>query len=216
EVPANPLGRIPDAIVWQGRAPRLLTAAAVGAALALSGVVMQAITRNPLADPYLLGVSSGAALGAVAVLLLGFTVALPLAAFIGALLALAATLALAGIGGRLTPGRTILAGIAVAHGASALVSFAIVATARGDSYRELVSWLLGAVAGAAWNAVASAARALAVVGLFLLGGARTLRAVAVVERAGCSRGGHVQAGRWVMLTLAALLVGAMVAVSGSM
>src|SRR5699024_3404438 len=98
---------------------------------------------NPLADPYLLGVSSGAALGAVAVLLLGFTVALPLAAFIGALLALAATLALARIGGRLTPGRTILAGIAVAHGASALVSFAIVATARGDSSREISNWLMG-------------------------------------------------------------------------
>src|SRR5690625_5063287 len=67
----NPLSRIRDAIVWEGRAPRIFTAAAVGAGLALSGAVMQAITRNPLADPYLLGVSSGAALGAVAVLLLG-------------------------------------------------------------------------------------------------------------------------------------------------
>jgi len=215
EVPADPLGRIQDAIVWQGRAPRLLTVAAVGAGLALSGVVMQAITRNPLADPYLLGVSSGAALGAVAVLLLGFAVALPLAAFIGALLALAATLALAGIGGRLTPGRTILAGIAVAQGASALVSFAIVATARGDSYREIINWLMGSMAGATWNSVGIAALTLAVIGLFLLTRARTLDAFAFGDTAASSLGVHVQATRWMMLTLTALLVGAMVAVSGS-
>lgn len=214
-VPDNPLGRIPDAIVWQGRAPRLFTAVAVGAGLALSGVVMQAITRNPLADPYLLGVSSGAALGAVAVLLLGFAIALPLAAFVGALLALAATLALAGIGGRLTPGRTILAGIAVAQGASALVSFAIVATARGDSYREIINWLMGSMAGATWNSVVIAAVTLAVIGVFLLARARTLDAFAFGDTAAASLGVHVQATRWIMLTLTALLVGAMVAVSGS-
>src|SRR5699024_11310545 len=108
------------------------------------------------------------------------------AAFIGALLALAATLALAGIGGRLTPGRTILAGIAVAQGASALVSFAIVATARGDSYREIINWLMGSMAGATWNSVAIAALTLAVIGLFLLTRARTLDAFAFGDTAASS------------------------------
>lgn len=212
---ANPLSRIRDAIVWQGRAPRLFTAAAVGAGLALSGAVMQAITRNPLADPYLLGVSSGAALGAVAVLLLGFAVALPLAAFVGALLALGATLALAGIGGRLTPSRTILAGIAVAQGASALVSFAIVASAQGDSYREIINWLMGSVAGATWTSVAIAVGALVVIGTVLLARARTLDAFTFGDTAAASLGVHVSGTRWLLLTLTALLVGAMVAVSGS-
>lgn len=212
---SNPLSRIRDAIVWEGRAPRLLVAAAVGAGLALSGAVMQAITRNPLADPYLLGVSSGAALGAVAVLLLGFSLALPLAAFVGALAALVATLALAGIGGRLTPSRTILAGIAVAQGASALVSFAIVASAQGDSYREIINWLMGSVAGASWSSVAIAMVALAVIGTVLLAQARTLDAFAFGDTAAASLGVHVNRSRWLLLTLTALLVGAMVAVSGS-
>lgn len=211
----NPLSRIRDAIVWEGRAPRIFTAAAVGAGLALSGAVMQAITRNPLADPYLLGVSSGAALGAVAVLLLGFTLALPLAAFIGALAALGATLALAGIGGRLTPSRTILAGIAVAQGASALVSFAIVASAQGDSYREIINWLLGSVAGASWSSVAIAVGALVVIGTVLLARARTLDAFTFGDTAAASLGVHVTRTRWLLLTITALLVGAMVAVSGS-
>src|SRR5690606_30864211 len=88
----SPLSPLRDSIVWDLRLPRILTAAAVGAGLALAGVVMQAITRNPLADPYLLGLSSGASLGAVAVLLLGSALLLPFAAFLGAMVALVATL----------------------------------------------------------------------------------------------------------------------------
>lgn len=110
---ANPLTDLRDGIVWELRLPRILTAAAVGAGLALSGAVMQAITRNPLADPYLLGLSSGASLGAVSVLLLGLAVLLPLAAFLGSMLALGLTLLLASSLGRITPTRTVLAGLAV-------------------------------------------------------------------------------------------------------
>ena len=85
--PAEPaLGALRDGIVWELRLPRVLTAAAVGAGLAVAGAVMQSVTRNPLADPYLLGLSSGASLGAVAVLVLGVGVLLPVAAFVGALL----------------------------------------------------------------------------------------------------------------------------------
>jgi iron complex transport system permease protein len=107
---SSPLDPLHDGIVWQLRLPRVLTAAAVGAGLALVGGVMQALTRNQLADPYLLGLSSGASLGAVSVLLLGVTLLLPVAAFAGAILALIATLALASSLGRITPTRTVLAG----------------------------------------------------------------------------------------------------------
>src|SRR5690606_26819118 len=88
----TPLSELRDGIVWELRMPRVLTAAAVGAGLAVSGAVRQALTRNPLAGPYLLGLSSGASLGAGLVLLLGLALALPVAAFLGALLALGLTL----------------------------------------------------------------------------------------------------------------------------
>lgn len=96
------LSPIRAGIVWELRLPRVLTAAAVGAGLALSGAVMQALTRNPLADPYLLGLSSGASTGAVLVLLLGVSAVLPLAAFAGALAALVLTLVLARSLGEIT------------------------------------------------------------------------------------------------------------------
>lgn len=211
----NPLSPARDAIIWQGRAPRLITAACVGAGLALCGVVMQGLTRNPLADPYLLGVSSGAALGAVAVLLLGVAIWLPVAAFAGALIALGLTLALAGFGGRLTPSRTILAGIAVAQACSALVSFAIFATARGDSYREILGWLLGSLARASWSSVLISAIALVTVGAVVLGAGRSLDAFAFGDVSATSLGVDVTRTRWVLLTLTAVLTGAMVAVSGA-
>src|SRR5699024_575685 len=169
-----PLSAIREAIIWQGRAPRILVASAVGAGLALAGAVMQSVVRNPLADPYLLGLSSGASLGAVAVLVLGASVALPVAAFVGAMAALALTLALAGRAGTTSPGRMVLAGVAVAQGASALVSFTIFSTVRGDSYREILTWLLGSVSGATWSSVLIAGGALIVVGPLILGASRTL------------------------------------------
>lgn len=115
------LSALDEAIVWQGRAPRVVTAVAVGGGLAIAGVVMQALTHNPLADPYLLGVSSGASVGAVGALALGVATlwVLPVAAFAGALAALATTLAVAGRGA--SPVRIILAGVAVGYLGSALV-----------------------------------------------------------------------------------------------
>ncbi|MCY7286904.1 MAG: iron chelate uptake ABC transporter family permease subunit, partial [Cryobacterium sp.] len=91
-----------DSIVWQLRLPRVLTAAAVGAGLALSGAVMQSVTRNPLADPYLLGLSSGASLGAVCVIILGVAVALPAAAFLRAHAPHLSTLSIARVVGTIT------------------------------------------------------------------------------------------------------------------
>lgn len=214
---ANPLTRIQDAIVWEGRAPRLVAAILVGAGLALSGSVMQALLRNPLADPYLLGLSSGASLGAVAVLLLGVSLVLPVAAFAGAMLALVATLALAGAasGGALIPSRTILAGVAVGQAASAITSFVIFTTAQGEAYREVLGWLLGTLAASTWSSVAIAAIALVVAGTVLVASGRTLDAFAFGDTAASGLGINVVAARWVLLGVVALLVGALVSMSGS-
>jgi iron complex transport system permease protein len=204
-----------DAIVWELRLPRVLTAAAVGAGLALAGAVMQSLTRNPLADPYLLGLSSGASLGAVAVLILGISLLLPVAAFAGALAALIATLSLARVGGTLTPGRAVLAGLAVSQLAAAGTSFVIFWSATGDSYREILNWLLGSLAGASWRSVAIAGVAVVLVGLVLIGSATRLDAFAFGDTAAAALGIDVDRTRWTLMTLVALLTGAMVAVSGS-
>jgi iron complex transport system permease protein len=211
----NPLSVLRDGIVWELRLPRILTAAAVGAGLAISGAVMQAVTRNQLADPYLLGLSSGASLGAVSVLLLGVAVLLPVAAFVGALAALLVTLALAGALGRITPTRTVLAGVAVSALAGAVTSFIIFWTVTGDSYREILGWLLGSLSGARWPAVVIAGVALVVVGIPLTLTGRVLDAFACGDTTAASLGVPVQGARWALLTATALLTGAMVSVSGS-
>lgn len=204
-----------DGIIWQLRMPRVLTAALVGGGLAVSGAVMQGLTRNPLADPYLLGLSSGASLGAVAVLLLGVSLLLPFAAFVGALLALMLTVLLAGAGGRLTPTRMVLAGLAVSSLAASVTSFVIFWTATGDSYREILSWLMGSLSGAGWSSAVIAAVGFAVAGLPLLFTGRLLDTFAFGDTAAASLGVNVQAARLGLLAGTALLTGAMVSVSGA-
>lgn len=211
----NPLTDLRDGIVWELRLPRILTAAAVGAGLALSGAVMQAITRNPLADPYLLGLSSGASLGAVSVLLLGLAVLLPLAAFLGSMLALGLTLLLASSLGRITPTRTVLAGLAVSALASAITSLVIFWAVTGDSYREILGWLLGSLAGARWPAVAISFGAILIAGVPIMLTGKLLDAFAFGDVSAASLGVNVSATRWGLLGASALLTGAMVSVSGS-
>ena len=204
-----------DSIVWQLRLPRVLTAAAVGAGLALSGAVMQSVTRNPLADPYLLGLSSGASLGAVCVVILGVAFALPAAAFLGALTALVATLSIARTGGTITPGRAVLSGLAIAQLGAAGTSFVIFWSAKGDSYREILNWLLGSLAGSSWTSVLISGSALVVVGTGIVLAATQLDAFAFGDTAAASLGINVNATRWTLLGAVALLTGAMVAVSGA-
>lgn len=212
---SSDLTRIEDGIVWQLRLPRVLTAAAVGAGLAVSGAIMQALTRNPLADPYLLGLSSGASFGAVLVLILGMDVLLPLAAFVGAMAALIATMLLARSLGIITPTRTILAGLAVSSLAGALTSLVIFWSATGDSYREILSWLLGSLAGANWAAVAISGGTIIAIGVPIIIGGRVLDAFAFGDTSAAALGINVSATRWLLLGGAALLTGAMVSVSGA-
>jgi iron complex transport system permease protein len=176
---------------------------------------MQSLTRNPLADPYLLGLSSGASLGAVAVLVLGVSLLLPVAAFAGALLALAATLTLARTGGTLSPGRAVLAGLAVSQLAAAGTSFVIFWSSTGDSYREILAWLMGSLGGTTWLSVAISGIALLLVGAVLIAASGQLDAFAFGDTAAAALGVGVDRTRWTLMTAVALLVGALVAVSGA-
>ena len=214
-VASSSLSPLEDAIVWQLRLPRVLTAAAVGAGLSLCGAVMQALTRNALADPFLLGLSSGASLGAVLVLILGVSLLLPVAAFIGAMIAMTGTLLLARSLGVITPTRTVLAGLAVSSLAGALTSLVIFWNATGDAYREILNWILGSVAGADWTSVGIAGGSLVLIGVPVLAAAPVLDAFAFGDTAATALGVNVSRTRWLLLGGTALLTGGMVSVSGS-
>jgi iron complex transport system permease protein len=177
--------------------------------------VMQALTRNPLADPYLLGLSSGAALGAVTLVVLGATLLVPVGAFFGALAALGLALLVSQLLGGTTPSRAILAGISISALASAGTSYIIFWSATGDSYREILAWLMGTLSGTGWVDAGLVLVSLVVCAPFMLVSARALDAFAFGEVAAASLGIDVGRLRWIMLGAAALLTGVMVAIGGA-
>lgn len=205
-------------IVWYIRFPRVLLAAVVGAGLAVVGATMQAVTRNPLADPFLLGMSSGASAGAVVVMLLGVgtgVYALSLGAFFGAMLAFGLVFALAlRRGGAITPGRMILAGVAVSYFFSALTSFITLRDADSGSTRRVLTWLLGSFGGTRWEEVLLPALALLLGTGYLVLQARKLNTLAVGDETAGALGVEVNHFRKQLLVITALLTGVMVAVSG--
>ncbi|MFE3580780.1 FecCD family ABC transporter permease [Streptomyces vinaceus] len=145
-----------DSLVWDLRLPRVLMAALVGASLAVCGTVLQAVTRNALADPYLLGVSSGASAGAVTVLVLGVgagTLGVTGGALAGALLSFGLLLLLLRRTG-LDSVRIVLTGVVVGQLLTALTSLVLMASADADTTRAVTHWLLGSMAPARWNTVA--------------------------------------------------------------
>jgi iron complex transport system permease protein len=214
-VPDSPVSRLRDAIVWDLRMPRVIAAMGVGAGLALAGVVMQALTRNPLADPYLLGLSSGAALGAVTLVVMGFALLVPLGAFVGSLAALGLALLIAQLLGGTTPVRAILAGISISALASAMTSFVIFWSATGDSYREILSWLMGSLSGSSWVDAGLVTMSLLITAPVMLVSARGLDAFAFGEKSAASLGVDVARLRWTLLGASALLTGVMVAIGGA-
>lgn len=208
-----------EAIIWDLRVPRVLLAAEVGAGLAVVGAIMQALTRNPLADPYLLGMSSGAALGAVAVVVLGVgsaLLSLTTGAFIGAAAAFVAVILLGSRGSsRLSPARMVLAGVATAYFCSAMTSLITLTSADAQAIRSLLFWLLGTLSGARWPDVALTLLVSVPVLTIALSQARSLNAMMFGDETARSLGVAVDRLRWTLLIATALLVGVMVAVSGA-
>ncbi|MDO1583585.1 FecCD family ABC transporter permease [Rhizobium oryzicola] len=147
-----PIAAIDEGIVWSYRLSRAVVAACCGASLALSGLVLQSLLRNPLADPYIMGISAGASTGAVAVVLLGFGagfLSLPLGAFLGAVLAFLLVSLLASRAGK-GSAAIILAGVAGSQLFNALTSFIVTKSANAEQARGIMFWLLGNLSGVRW------------------------------------------------------------------
>ncbi|MFI6106944.1 FecCD family ABC transporter permease [Streptomyces sp. NPDC051310] len=208
---------IRDGIVWELRLPRTLLAAVCGAGLALCGAVMQSLLRNPLADPFVLGVSSGASTGAVAVVVLGVGGGvLPVSggAFAGAVCSFAAMLLLSHtLGG--TTDRVVLSGVAAMQLFSALTSFIVVTSADAETTRGVLFWLLGSLSGAGWTDVWLCLAALGIALAVCLGHARTLDAFAFGQEAAATLGVNVGRARLVLLCVTALLTAALVCAAGA-
>jgi iron complex transport system permease protein len=214
---APPQDLISDAIIWEIRAPRVLMGAIVGAALGVIGCVIQALVRNPLADPFLLGISSGASLGAVIVIIAGTTLlgiyTLPVGAFLGALLALVVVFLLAQRAGNLSPMRLVLVGVCISYVFSGATSFLIFRASR-DSASSALFWLLGSLGEASWGSLTIPAIVLCV-GLFLLTlQARALNTLLMGDEGATSLGIDVTRLRRYLLVVTALLTGVIVAISG--
>ncbi|MFE7270565.1 FecCD family ABC transporter permease [Streptomyces sp. NPDC057623] len=211
------LAPLRDGIVWNLRMPRTLLAAVCGAGLAVCGAVMQSLLRNPLADPFVLGVSSGASTGAVAVVVLGVgggVVSLSAGAFLGSLLSFAMVLLLSHVlGGSMD--RVVLSGVAAMQLFSALTSFVILTSADAETTRGVLFWLLGSLSGADWGQVLLCAVVLAAVLALSLGYARTLDAFAFGDDAAAGLGVRVARTRLVLLCATALLTAALVSCAGA-
>ena len=206
-----------DAIVWDIRFPRAVLAALVGAGLGVTGAALQSVTRNPLADPHLLGISSGGAFGAIAALLhtglfLGL-LTVPLMAFGGALVATLMVLAVAQLAGATTADRLVLAGVAV--------SFIIMAGANvliflGDpkATHTVVFWMLGGLGLAQWSHLIYPAAVLVPAGLWLWSRAGALNAMSLGDETAASLGIPVARFRLSVFVAGAMITGVMVAFSG--
>lgn len=206
-------------IVWEIRLPRVVLGAVVGAGLAAVGVAVQAMVRNALADPFVLGISSGAAVGANAVILLGVFAglgvwALSLSAFASALAATALVYAMARSPHGLTPLRLILTGTALAYGFEAVTTVMVFGAARGEAARSAIMWLLGSLGGATWVQVPLAAVTVAAGWAWLRLRSESLNALAMGDETSAALG--VQPARLRReLFVTAAVTGTVVAVSGA-
>lgn len=211
-------GTLHQRIVWSLRLPRALLATLAGASLALAGTVLQSLTRNPLADPWVLGISSGAGAGAVLVIALGLSVgwaAVPAGAFCGAVLAFVLVLSMAGKSLSGSSSRFILTGVAVTQLLSALTSLITLWKTDADTTRGVIFWLLGSFAQASWMQVLLCALVLLPVGLFCWWRAVELDVMTFGSITAQSLGVEVGQIKLVMFCLLTLLTGVVVACCGA-
>nr|WP_226924861.1 iron ABC transporter permease [Georgenia satyanarayanai] len=212
--PRHPQG---DAALWQVRFPRIALAVVVGAALAVAGALMQGVFGNPLAEPAIIGVSPGAAVGASLAIVTGLDVlgtwTVPLAAFLAALVTTLLVYSLSRSGGRTEAITLILTGVAVTAIASAIVAFNTF-IASPTAREQIVFWQLGSLNGARWQAVAVVTPFVAVGIVVSLLLARQLDLLSLGDRSARHLGVNVERLRVVAIVVIALLVGAGVAFAG--
>lgn len=206
-----------DAILWAIRLPRVLLALLVGCALAVSGAALQGVFRNPLADPTIVGVASGASVGAVAAIVAGLSGAfyggLQLSAFVGGVLAAAVVYVLARHDGRTETVTLVLVGIAITALAGAVVGL-MLSRADDAQLRDIVFWSLGSVGGATWPIVTATVPFVAIGVLVALRQARSLDLLALGEREAGHLGVEVERVRLLLIVALALATSAAVAAAG--
>ena len=208
-----------DTIVWDLRAPRVLLAPIVGAGLAVAGTCIQTLVRNPLADPFLLGISSGAGVGATSVIVLGlfgaFGVwALSAGALVGALVATALVFGVSIAQGGIDPLRLVLTGWVLSSAFSSVSSFLVFASDDPEATQSVLYWLLGSLSGTTWAHVLPASITVVLGVTALLGLHRWLDALAIGGDAAAGLGVPVKQLRIALFVLSSVLVGVLVAVSG--
>lgn len=211
------ISRMHETVIWDYRLSRALVAVFCGAGLALSGTVMQSLLRNPLAEPYVLGISAGASTGAVAVVILGIgvgTVSLSLGAFVGAFAAFF-MVAILSSGMRGGADRTILAGVAASQLFNAATAYIVTTSANAQQARDVMFWLLGSFGGVRWPEFALIAT---VIGLGLpacLLYTRVLDAFAFGDEAAAALGVDVTRARIILFALCAVMTATIVSMVGS-
>ena len=210
-----------DSIVWTVRLPRVLMGAAVGACLAMSGAALQAMVRNMLADPYILGVSGGASTGAAAAILFGVGAAFgeyaqSLLAFAGALGAALLVFFIARAGGHVTSLRMLLSGVAVGYALTAVTNLLIFSSDSAEGSHSVMFWMLGSLSLARWNAFLLIALLAAGIGLLvMLAGARVLDALSAGDEIAHGLGISPDRARVGFLLVVSLCTAAAVAGAGA-
>lgn len=206
-------------IVRELRLPRALQAALAGAALAVSGATFQALLRNPLAEPYILGVSSGAAVGAVLTVVTGWSVefiwSLPLAAFAGAVLSMLLVFRIAFSVGRALDTRVLLLAGVVVSAFLVAITWLILTFADTDSVRSAIFWMMGSHANASWRSVGILLTCLVPASAILFAQARALNLLAIGEATAAYLGTSVERTKLIAFGTATLLTAASVSVSGT-
>ncbi|MDN5688586.1 MAG: iron ABC transporter permease [Brachybacterium sp.] len=210
-----------DAIIQAVRLPRVLMGAAVGACLAICGAALQAMVRNMLADPYILGVSGGASTGAAAAILFGAGAALgqyaqSVLAFVGALGAALLVFAIARAGGRVSSLRLLLSGVAVGYALTAVTNLLIFSSDSAEGSRSVMFWMLGSLALAQWNVFLPIAGLAAALGIAVMTlGARVLDALSAGDEIAHGLGISPDRARIGFLVVVSLCTAAAVAGAGA-
>lgn len=208
-------------IVLEIRLPRALAAFTVGAGLSIVGVAMQALVRNPLAEPYVLGISSGASAGAslfylgLVPTILATRIDITFAAFLGALLSITIVYLVARSGRTLSTSRLLLAGVAMASLMAAVSSFVTFASPDLNQMRALLFWLMGSFHGITWQDLPPALIVTIGGGVVLMAVARSLDALLTGEEPARSLGVRVEILKKMLIVLSALVTGVLVSISGA-
>ena len=206
-------------IIWLLRLPRLVLAALVGMGLSVCGVIMQAVVKNPLADPYILGISSGAYLGATAAILLGIGVALGenfvgIAAFIGAFAMSLGVLFISNLGGRSNSIKLLLGGMALSAVCGAFSSFIVYFANNKEGMQSIAYWMMGSFAGAKWETLAVIGPIVLLAVLFLWTQSRMLNLMLLGDESALTLGTDLHIYRQVYLLVSSLIVGFVVYSAG--